>query len=402
MPQFSYVGIDEGGARVTGTLDSASRLEAYAKLESIGVNPISINEVKERGLLSSGRKKVSRKDLITFTFQMEQLLSAGVPLLSVLDSLRQSFEEPGIKEIISAMLEDLKTGQTLSEAMAKHPKVFSPVYISLVQVGEQTGRLEAIFKDLAEMLRWEDELAAKAKKIMIYPTIVLVVVTGVVITLMVFVVPQLLNFIKEMGGELGFATRSLIFTSEFISEHIFAILITPILIFLAIREARKRHPGFKKWSDCNVFKIPIIGEIIYKLKLARLANSLAVMYTSGLPFTDSMTLAKKVLNTQCLEERLDKAHDLIQEGRPIHKAFQEANVFPILAIYMMEAGEKSGRMDEALRNVSYFFDRDAKELIEKVEPAIEPILTIILAGLVLWIMMAVLAPVYDTISQIQF
>jgi len=164
MPQFNYVGMDEGGTRVTGTVESTNRLEAYAKLESIGINPIAINEVKERGFLKSGRKKVSRKDLITFTFQMEQLLSAGVPLLAVLDSLRQSFEEPGIKEVISAILEDLKTGQTLSEAMARHPKVFSPVYISLVQVGEQTGRLESIFKDLAAMLRWEDELAAKAKK----------------------------------------------------------------------------------------------------------------------------------------------------------------------------------------------------------------------------------------------
>lgn len=401
MAEFRYAGFDQNGERVQGTLTAASEHEALARLASLGIDPISIREGRGGLGLSLGQKKMSRKDLITFTFQAEQLLSAGIPLLTVLQSLQESFEQQHVKDLLSLIVEDMQNGMTFSEALSKHPQTFSPVYVYLVQVGEKTGRLEAILRNLADMLKWEDELASKAKKIMIYPAIVFAVVVGVVIIMMLFVVPQLVVFIKDMGGELGLATTSLMATSEFVQEHLLAILLSPLVIVMIFRYFYRRHEGFRLKADCALLKIPLVGEIAYKLKLARLANGLGVMYGSGIPFTEGMKLVQRTLNSRCLEIRLEKAHDLIQEGMPIHEAFRESEVLPNLATHMLKAGEDSGRMEEALANISYFFDRDAKELIEKLEPAIEPILTLFLAGILLWIMAAVLGPVYDTISQLQ-
>lgn len=402
MAQYSYEGVDSLNNRVSGFIQGQNEIEVLSKLTNDGITPIKINKVNKSILLFSSKNKITRKDLITFTYQLYQLLSAGVPLMSVLESVAESSDKKVVKDLVTEMIDDMRNGSTLSQALEKNKNIFGPVYISLVQVGEQTGGLDKIFNDLAEMLKWEDELASKAKKIMIYPTIVITVVMGVVITLMVFLVPQLLSFIKEMGGELSFATRSLLYTSEFVQKYLIEILLFPIFLIFLLKFIRNKSKDFKKWTDCKLFNIPLIGEILYKLKLARLANSISIMYSSGMPFIDSISLAKKVVNNDYLEEKIDYAHNLIQHGSLINESFKKANVFPPMAIHMLKAGEESGRMDDAMQSISYFFDRDAKELIEKIEPAIEPVLTVILAMIVLWIMMAILAPVYDTISKIQF
>jgi len=403
MTEYRYVAIDKKGQRIRGVIDAQSDFEALSKLSSLGIEVIRLSQ--QRQFLDNffKKKSVSRKDLIRFTLQLQQLLSAGVPLLSVLDGLSDSFyDKKSLQIIINGIIEDMRNGLTLSESISKYKNVFSPVYVSLVKVGEMTGRLEDVLGYLVDMLKWEDELAAKSKKVMIYPSIVLTVISTVVAILMIFVVPQLLQFIKEMGGELSFATLSLIAVSEFIRNNILFIIAGPILIVFFIKFLRSRYRGFKKWTDCKLLTIPLLGEIIYKIKLSRLANSLAVMYSSGIAFIDSIKLSKNVLNSVCLEDKLESAYLLIQQGAPIYDSFRKADIFPPLAIYILQAGEESGRIDDSLQNIRYFLDRDAKDLIDKIEPAIEPALTIILAMLVLWIMIAILVPVYDTISQIKF
>jgi type IV pilus assembly protein PilC len=313
-----------------------------------------------------------------------------------------AFEEPEMKELVASLLDDLQKGRTLSESIAAHPSIFSPVYISLIRVGEQTGRLDEVLKELTEMLKWEDELVAKAKKIMIYPAIVLAVVLGVVIMMMLFVVPQLLDFIKEMGGELGMPTQALIATSNFVQQYILLILIFPFIIAFILRYARQKFTLFRYKTDCMLLGIPIIGEVFYKIKLSRLSSSLASMYSAGIGFSEALELSKKVVNNLCLEERLDEANRFIQQGELIHSAFRLTSIFPLMAIYMLQAGEQSGRLDSGLRNISYFLDRDVNERIEKIEPMIEPVITVLLAVIVGWVMMAVLGPIYDMMTKIKF
>lgn len=401
METYQYTGINRLGERVRGQVEGRNLPEVEKKLQSSNIDILSLKK-KRQGLSFLQQNKITRKDIIGITFQFEQLLRAGVPLLEIVADLRDTFDNHAVKEMLMSVYQSMEGGETFSASLRPYQHVFGDVYISLVEVGEKTGSLESTLADLGSMLKWEDELASKAKKVMIYPAIVSTVVIAVVVLMMLFVVPQLLGFINEMGGDIGFATRSLIATSNFVENNILALIIAPIVLTILYKLLYKRYESFRLLMDKWVFKIKVIGPVLYKLKIARLSNTLAVMYASGMTFTESMQLSSKVLSNAYLEKNVNHAMRLIQEGEPIHSAFAQAQVFPSMGIRMIKVGEHSGKMDEALKNTSYFYDREAKESIDKIEPAIEPLLTIIMGVIVGWVMIAVLGPVYDTMTTVDF
>lgn len=399
MQNYNYTGINKFGKRVNGVLPASNAQELEQKLKKSNIDLLTFRE--QRGSFSLLPKpKVTRKDIINFTLQLEQLLRAGVALLEVINDLKDSFESDAVKEMLANIAESMEGGATFSEALAPFEKEFGEVYISLVSVGEKTGKLEDILLDLGNMIRWEDELISKAKKVMIYPAIVATVVIAVVILMMLFVVPELLGFITSMGGEIGFATTSLIWTSEFVQNYILELIFVPIIFVILLKWWRKQSPDFKLKTDELVFKLWIVGPVLHKLKLARIANSLSVMYAAGVSFPDSLRMTSVVAGNKFMEENILNAVKMIEDGMPIHESFEEASVFPLMAVRMIKVGELSGGMDKALVNVSYFYDREAKELIEKIEPTIEPMLTVIMGFIVGWVMIAVLGPIYDTIAQV--
>lgn len=400
MQNFQYTGINKLGKRVSGVMPANNEQELEQKLRNNGIDLLSAKQ-KSKGFSLSSANKITRKDIISVTFQVEQLMRAGVPLMEILDDLKDSFESDTVKQMLASIYESMQGGNTFSASLKEYEKDFGEVYISLVSVGESTGNLEDIMLDLANMLKWEDELVSKAKKVMIYPAIVAVVVISVVILMMLFVVPELLGFITSMGGEIGFATSSLIWTSNFIQTYILELMIAPVIVVTAMKWWRSQSPEFKIKTDEMSLNVPIIGEVIYKLKLARVANSLAVMYAAGVSFPESLRMASITAGNKYLEGNILRSVEMIEQGKPIHESFREADVFPSMAIRMVKVGELSGGMDTALKNVSYFYDREAKELIEKIEPTIEPILTVIMGFIVGWVMIAVLGPIYDTIAQVQ-
>lgn len=399
MQHFKYTGISSDGRRVTGIETANSSTDLGHKLRKQNIHLIR-GRKQHKGPYLGAKGRIARKELIFITFQLAQLLKAGVPLLEVINDLKNSVESTSCRTMLSDLYERMQGGATFSEALAPHKNTFGNVYIALVSVGENTGKLDQILMSLADMLKWEDELASKAKKVMVYPAIVASVVVAVVILMMVFVVPELLGFIGSMEGEIGFATVALVATSSFIKSYLIELFVAPIMLFLAIKFLRTRSESFKLRTDKWILKSPIIGPVIHKLKLARVANTLAIMFTAGVSFTESLKMCTKVAGNAYLASNLDRSAQLIQEGEPIHKAFEIAAVFPRLAISMVKVGESSGQMDQALTNISYFYDREAKELIDKIEPAIEPILTVVMGLVVGWVMVAVLSPIYDTIAQV--
>lgn len=400
MQNYNYTGINKYGKRVNGVLPAANEQELEQKLIKSNIDLLTYKKQSSTFSLL-GKPKITRKDIIGVTFQLEQLLRAGVPLLEIINDLKDNFESDAVKEMLANVYESMEGGSTFSESLRNFEDDFGEVYISLVSVGERTGQLEEILLDLANMLKWEDELVSKAKKVMIYPAIVATVVIGVVILMMLFVVPELLGFITSMGGELGFATTALIATSGFIQSYILEIFIIPIIFIFILKTWRKQSPDFKIKSDEATLHLWIIGPVLYKLKLARIANSLAVMYGAGVSFPDSLRMASVIAGNKYLEGNINRALQMIEEGKPIFESFDEATVFPPMAVRMIKVGELSGGMDTALKNVSYFYDREAKELIDKIEPTIEPILTVVMGFIVGWVMIAVLGPIYDTIAQVQ-
>jgi len=381
-------------------MQASNEQDLEQRLRAINIDLLSFKINLSKGSRLWKRRKVMRRDIIVITGQLRQLLKAGVPLMDILNDLRRTYENEAVCEVLSSVYKFMEGGESFSMALKNYEADFGKVYISLVAVGEKTGQLDQVLENLEKTMKWEESLASKAKKIMIYPAIVASVVLSVVMVLMVFVVPELLSFINEMDGNLGFATVSLIATSHFIREYIVIIGILLLASFYLLMWWLKKSHDFRVKFDHFKFKIYVFGPILLKLKVARFANTLSIMYGAGMNFKDSLKLASIVTGNTFLEERISQAQHLIEEGETIYMAFELSGLLPQLAVRMIKVGEQSGNMDEALRNVSEYYDTEAKELIEKIEPAIEPILTVVMALIVGWVMLAVLGPVYETISKV--
>jgi type IV pilus assembly protein PilC len=399
MKTFVYSGIDAVGKRYKGKISAINLEDAERKIAGLGVDVLSVSETKSS--LFIRQKKVSAKDIITMTFQLEQLLRSGVPLIEVLADMKDAFEPGYFRDVLLGVHDGMINGATFSEAISRYPDVFDEVYVNLVGIGEKTGKLENVLHDLGMTLRWQDELASKAKKIMVYPSIVLSVVLMVITFLMIFLVPQLVGFITSMGEELGFLTLSLIAVSDFFVHYWHVFFGSIFLFILAFRYAVKTFPGFRFRVHRWLLSVHLIGPILFKLKIARMSSTMAMMYAAGVSLQETIRLASKVVGNDFLSSKLHEVEKRILDGSTIADSFAAVDVFPPLILKLIKVGETTGRMDEAMRNVSYFYDREAKELIEKLEPAIEPIITLILAGLVAWVMMATLGPVYDIMTKIK-
>lgn len=400
MQKFVYLGINKEGKRVRGDLIATNLPDAERQLAQMGVELLSLRTHEDKFSFLK-RKRVSNKDIITMTFQIEQLLRSGVPLLDILNDMQASFPAGYFRDVLAGLYDSMLNGATFAEALSRYPDEFNEVYISLVAIGEKTGQLELILHDLGVNMRWQDELESKAKKIMVYPSIVFSVVMLVITFLMMFLVPELVKFIESMGQELGFLTLSLIAVSNYFVHYWHITAVGVIGLFIGFKLLMYRSDVFRKRVHKWQLDMPLIGSILFKLKIARMTSTMAIMYAAGVSLQQIINMAGKVVGNDYLLDHLKEVERLILDGNSIANSFTSVNIFPPLILKLIKVGETTGRMDEALRNISYFYDREAKELIEKVEPAIEPIITLILAVLVAWVMMATLGPVYDIMGNIR-
>lgn len=400
MALFLYKAVDPEGRIVRGQLDAANDSELDQRLERLGLELIDVKE-KAAASFTLVKRKVKRQDLITFCFHLEQLTRAGVPLLEGLADLRDSLDHPQFRQIIANILDEVEGGKMLSEALAMHPAVFDSLFVNLVKAGEQSGRLPEIFSRLTESLKWQDEMMAQAKKAVMYPAFVGVVVTGVLFFMMIYLVPQLVGFMKNMGQELPLQTRILIATSDFFVHFWYLVLAFPVAAFAAIKTAAKTFPGFRYRLDDFKLRVWLIGPIFKKIILARFASFLGLLYNSGISMLQALKICEGIANNMVVSQGLEQAGRQIGEGQGITTSFQNTGLFPPLVIRMLKVGETTGALDTSLANVSYFYDRDVKESIGRLQTLIEPILTVVLGLLMGWIMISVLGPIYDTISKLK-
>jgi type IV pilus assembly protein PilC len=400
MGLYSYTSMNLDGKVVRGVLDAANQPDLELRLRRMELDLIDAKPSGQR-FFSLRRGAVSRKDLINFCFHMEQLTAAGVSVLDGLSDLRDSVDQPRMRGIVADMIEDIEGGLQLSEAMQRYPTVFDLAFSSLVTAGEQSGRLADVFKSLAESLKWQDELAAKTKKLAMYPLVVGGVVLAVTLFLMIYLVPQLTGFIKNMGQELPLHTKILIVVSDFLIGYWYMVLALPVVLFVVIKLLIRHSARARFKFDEYKLRVPLIGAVMHKIILARFVTFFALMYGSGITILDCIRLSEGIVNNQSVALGLRQVRQLISEGQGVTAAFQTTGMFPALVIRMLKVGEATGVLDTALRNVAYFYNRDIEEKIERVQALISPVMTVVLGLLLGWIMMSVLGPIYDTISKIK-
>ena len=399
MALYAYKAINESGKTRAGLQDAANLVDLEMRLKRTGLDLIT-GKIAQKSLFATGMT-VTRRELITFFFNMEQLTHAGVPLLESLADLRDTFTNPHFREVVAALIENIEGGMRLSQAMAEHPRVFEKVFISLVNAGEKSGKLPEVFLHLTTTLKWEDEMASQTKQILIYPVIVLAVVVGVAFFLMVYLVPQLAGFIKNMGQTMPPHTKALLFVSAVFVQYWYVILLLPVIAFITIKIAITVSPRARYRFDDLKLKLWPVGPILKKIILARFANFFAMLYASGITILECIAICRDIAGNVVIAESLRQAGREIEEGKNLTQSFQSTHIFPPLVLRMLRVGEATGALDKALLNVGYFYDRDVKEAIGQMQAMIGPALTVVLGLLLGWIMFSVLMPIYDLIGKVK-
>jgi len=401
MPLFQYKAIDASGKFISGSLDAGNSNDLELRLEKMDLDLVTFKQ-KELGSDLFGRNKIGRRDLINFSFYLEQLTRAGVPLLEGLADLRDGEENPTFRDIVTGVIEAIEGGNSFSQALELYPKVFDNVFISLIRVGERSGKMSEVLVDITETLKWQDELLSKAKKIMTYPAVIGTLVMSVILFMMIFVVPDIMDAIVSLGGEIPIETRALMATSDFLINYWYVVIAAPFVTFFTLKYFYRTNGKARFKMDGLLLKLWVIGPVNEKIKISRFTRYFSLMFASGITVLDAINLSKAVVSNTVLEDGIDRAWQQISEGSSISEAFKNIGIFPPLVVRMLRVGESSGQMDRSLNNVSYFFDRDINDSIEKMEPVLQTALMATIGIIVLWLALSVLGPIYDTIATIDF
>jgi len=294
----------------------------------------------------------------------------------------------------------VESGKLLSEALAAYPVIFSPVFVGLVQAGEQAGKLPEILARLAAMLKWQDELAAKTQRLLLYPLFVMCTVLGAVIFLMAYLLPQMAVFLHNLGQELPLQTRALLWLSDLLVTY-WAWLVGLLLILVLGTVLACKSRGLRHRIDRFKLQLPVFGNILQKIILARFASCFALMYQAGIPVLNALAACEAIVGNQTVASAVSRVYRQINTGSSMSDSFREAMLFPPLMARMISVGETTGNLDQALFNISYFYDREVSESTEKMLSLLEPALTVVLGVILGSIMLAVLGPVYDALGRMK-
>lgn len=399
MSSFTYKAVDRQGRPARGSLEAANEVDLELRLRRMGLDLVTYRE-QDRSARRRARGNISRVDLITFCIDIEQIARSGIPLIDGLRDLRDGLQNPRFREVLTTVIEDMEGGKMLSQCLAGHPAVFDSVFVSLVRAGEIAGTLPEVFESLGASLRWQDELASMTKRLMIYPSLVLVVVSAVVLFLLVWLVPQITALINVMRVEVPIQTRLLTALSEGIRAWWPFIFGLPILIVLPLWIWISNSDRARYLWDYAKLRMPLTGPILQKIILARFANFFGMMYRSGITVLEALRNSEDIVGNRVIADGLRRATQQITAGESLAEAFQNIGVFPPLVVRMLRLGETTGALDTALQNVNYFYGRDVRESVDRAMKMIEPALTMVLGLILAFILWAVLAPVYDILGKI--
>jgi len=399
MALFAYRAMDADGRVSSGNLDATNAIDLELRLKRLGLDLLTFDPVKRS--TAARTRSVTRPELITFCFHLSQLLKAGVNIIDALTDLRDTVDNPGFRQVIASLLEDIGGGLKLSEAMANHTYCFDNVFIALVRAGEQSGQLTAVLDELSENLKWQDEMASQAKKAMVYPSMVLIVIFGVIMVLMTVLVPQLAVTFKQLVPKLPRETEILFALSAFFVRWWYLILGVPIAAVAGAWSFAKTNEKAQRLIDGLTLKLPVVGAIREKIILARFSTYFAMLYRAGISVLDCIGICEKIVGNRIMEEGLQRVGRSISEGQGISQAFIATNLFPPLVLRMLRVGESTGGLDLALLNVSYFYNRQVRDSIARMQTLLGPATTVVLGILIVAILYSIFLPIYDVIAKIK-
>lgn len=395
MTRYRYIALDSAGRRQHGVMEAAALPDVDLQLKQRGLDLV---DARASATPFWKRRHPARTDLMMLFMNLSQLCRAGVPLVDALADLRDTAEQPALQNSLAKLVDAIKTGSPLSNAMAQQAGTFEPLLISMVHTGEESGQLAEVLAHISALLNWRETLAQQLKTAMLYPAMLALTIAAVVVFMMTYLVPQLSSFLLASGQTLPLQTLLLIGFSDICTRYWLHALLFTGLIFLSFHIALARLPGFRDRLDRFKLECWIFGPLLQKIILARFASTFAMMYRAGLSVLDCLNHLQPLLGNRVLSNALAQIRRDTEGGRSLTGSFRDSGLFPALVTRMLHVGETTGGLDEALLNVSELYNRDIQAAIRRMQLMIEPAMTLLLGILLGWIMLAVLAPIYDLVS----
>ena len=399
MKRFNYKAKDKKTGKILkGNIQAENESTAGRLLIEQGYTPMSVTE--EGGGLFGGKGHVTTKDRIMFTRQLSTLIGAGLPLATSLRTVIEQTQGKAMKEIAEEILTNVESGKTLYDSFSAHPEVFDGVYRALIQAGETSGTLDLALRRLADQEEKDAAMMGKIKGALVYPFIILAVIIAVLAFMMIMVVPQVEKLYKDMDEELPGLTKALVEISNFFGNFWWLVLLVVIAIVGSTYFFIKRTPAGRKAMDSFKIHVPIFGGLFRKLYVSRFARTAEMMLATGVPMLDSIKFAIDATNNVVIEEEYSKSLEIIKGGKALSEALKERNYMLPLVPQMASIGEESGKIDEMLGKAAAVYEKELDEQINNISTMIEPILMVIMAGLIGVVVGGTLLPIYSLVNNI--
>jgi general secretion pathway protein F len=409
MPIYEYKGLNNRGKNVAGVLDADSPRSLKERLLKEG---IFISEyIESRGGAETRRagqqqagsrevkfgamfQRVKLLELSEVTRQLSTLVRSGIPIVEAVGAVAEQLENPLLKKVLSEVKRSVSEGSTLAQAMRKHPKVFSDMYVNMVGSGETSGTLDVVFERLASVTESQVRLRSKLTSALMYPAIMVFLGFGIVLLMMVFVIPQMRDLFDRMGADLPFLTRSLIWASDLVAGGWFFFILFFIAFGIWFSRWKKSENGRPVW-DAATLKMPIFGKLLKEMAVARFARTLGTLMNAGVPILNALGIVQSVVGNHVFATVVDAARDAVKEGKPIGDALRRSGHFPPMVCHMISVGEKSGQIEDMLGNVADSYELQIEQKVTRLTAVLEPVMIVIM-GLVVGLMVfAIIMPMLE-------
>lgn len=407
MPVFNYTGRARGGEYASGMMEGESRDSIAARLFSSGITPIEIKTATPHGendvnvvLRRIGFGKPKTSDLVLFSRQMYTITKSGIPLLRGLKGLAASTHNAVLRETLEDILKDLEGGRDLASSFARHPKIFPPLYISIIRVGEETGTLEASFKRLSEYMQQDQDMRDRIAAATRYPMIVMCVIAAAIAVLTMFVIPRFAPLFASLGDNIPWPTLAIMAVSNFARDYWYVVLGGIAVAIVASRQYLATPSGRLRWDEIKL-RLPVIGKLIHEGILSRVSRSLSISLNAGMPVIQTLKVIAQSAGNEFMAARVNDMRDAVERGEPLSRAASSVGMFPPLVLQMLAVGEETGELSELLDEVAGFYEREVDYALKNLSTAIEPILIVTVGGVVCILALGVMLPMWEMISQVQ-
>ena len=404
MAIFEYKGRDNNGGLITGDMEGVSSSAIATNLLSTGITPVNIQEkvekkdlLKDLGDIFKNRKPPNISEMVMFSRQMYALLRTGIPINQAIGGIQRSIKNEYFGEVLQEIQRDLESGQEMSVSLKQHPRIFSHLFVAMISVGENTGKLDEAFLQISHYMEYDKETRQRIKSALRYPTFVIIAISVAVAVINMFVIPAFAKIFENANAELPMATQVLMMTSNMFVNYWHFMLITLIVIIGSVRTWVRTDSGHYTW-DKSKLRLPLVGSIIQRATLGRFARSFAMSIGAGVPLTQALSVVAKAVDNRFVGHHVKEIRNAVERGSTLTQAATETGMFTPLVIQMLNVGEETGVVDEMMQEVAGFYEREVEYDVKNLSSTIEPVLISVIGVMVLILALGIFLPMWDMSS----